>query len=246
MEPREYETMASLENAYWWYRGLRARVIAALRAELGERRPRRILDVGCGTGANMGALRALFPASMVVGVDVADAALRHSRRRGHTSLARASANDLPFRDADFDVVLITDVLNVAGVDDAAALREAHRVLRPGGLLAANVPAFACLRGAHDVAVSTTRRYRRPALGRLLAAAGFTVRRIAYWNALLFPLAWMVRRLRRASHESPASDLRRLPRAIDAALTTILSAEAGIAHWIPMPFGTSLLVIAGKR
>ena len=101
--------MARLEDYYWWYVGLRARVTAALRAEVGESRPRWILDVGCGTGANLRALRALFPASAVVGVDVADAALRHAQRRGGAPLACASANELPFRDARFDVVLIADV-----------------------------------------------------------------------------------------------------------------------------------------
>jgi ubiquinone/menaquinone biosynthesis C-methylase UbiE len=246
VEPREYDTMAALEDVYWWYRGLRARVTSAPRAEVRERRPRRILDVGCGTGANLCALRAVFPASTVVGVDVADAALRHSRRRGCAPLARASANELLLRDADFDVVLFADVLSDAGVDDAGALREAHRVLRPGGLLAANVPAFACLRGAHDAVVCTTRRYRRAALSQLLAAAGFAVRRLTYWNMLLFPLAWTVRRLRRAPSASPASDLVPLPRVIDAAFTAILAAEAEAARLVPLPFGTSLLAVAAKR
>jgi hypothetical protein len=141
--------------------------------------------------------------------------------------------------------LITDVLNVAAVDDATALREAHRVLLPGGLLAANVPAFACLGGAHDVAVCTTRRYHRPALGRLLAASGFTVRRLTYWNTLLFPLAWTVRRLRRTSHALPASDLGPLPRLIDAALSATLAGEAVVARFFPMPFGTSVLAVAVK-
>ena len=246
MEPREYETMARLEDSYWWYRGLRARVTAALRAEVGEGRPRRILDVGCGTGANLCALRALFPASAVVGVDIADSALRQSKRRGCAPLAYASANALPFRDARFDVLLIADVLNLAGIDVTTALGEAHRVLRPGGVLAANVPAFACLRGVHDAAVHTARRYRRANVARLLVAAGFTIRRLTYWNTVLFPLAWTVRRLRRMPLGSPTSDLVRLPRVVDATLTAILGGEARVARWIPMPFGTSVLAVAAKR
>jgi ubiquinone/menaquinone biosynthesis C-methylase UbiE len=246
VERREYDTMANVEDAYWWYRGLRARVTSALRAEVGTQRPRFILDVGCGTGANACALRDLFPASTVVGLDIAEPALRHAQRRGGALLTRASAAALPFRDARFDVVLIADVLNGVGVDEAATLGEAHRVLRAGGLLAANVPAFACLQGAHDAAVDTARRYRRATLTRLLTAGGFTIRRLTYWNTVLFPLAWMVRRLRRLPAGSATSDLVRLPRVVDATLTAILAGEARVARWIPMPFGTSVLAVAAKR
>lgn len=238
--------MARVEDSYWWYLGLRARLTWALRAEVGERRPRRILDVGCGTGANLCALRALFPASTVVGVDIADTALRHAHRRGCAALTCASAAALPFPDARFDVLLFADVLSDAGVDERAALAEAHRVLRWGGVLAANVPAFACLRGAHDAAVESARRYRRANVAQLLVDAGFTIRRLTYWNTLLFPLAWTVRRLRRMPVGSPTSDLVRLPHVVDAALTAILAGEARVAHWIPMPFGTSVLAVAAKR
>jgi SAM-dependent methyltransferase len=238
--------MARVEDSYWWYVGLRARLTCALRAELGTRRPGRVLDVGCGTGANLCALRALFPASTVVGVDIAAPALRHAQRRGCAALTRASAAALPFPDDRFDVLVFADVLSDAGVDERAALAEAHRVLRRGGVVAANVPAFASLRGAHDAAVETARRYRRANVGRLLVAAGFTVRRLTYWNTVLFPLAWTVRRLRRMPAGSPTSDLVPLPRVVAATLTAILAGEARIAHRVPMPFGTSVLAVAAKR
>ena len=246
MEPAEYDTMARVEDAYWWYRGLRRRLASALRAEAVARRGVRILDVGCGTGANATAVRAAFPQSTVIGVDVASRALGYARRRGAGMLAQASANELPFRAGSFDVVLIADVLNVAAVDDRAALREAHRVLRADGVLVANVPAFEWLRGAHDVAVHTARRYDRSEFGRLLVAAGFAVHRLTYWNALLLPAAWLVRRIRRSRPEAPVSDLVPLPRPLDATLRGILAVEGWLARWLPLPFGTSVLAVATKR
>lgn len=246
MEPLEYDTMADREDAYWWYCGLRARLTSALRVEVGEHRPLSILDVGCGTGVNSCALRDLFPASTVVGVDIAEPALRHAQRRRCAALTRASAGALPFGNAHFDVLLMADVLSDAGIDENAALGEAHRVLRAGGVLAANVPAFACLRGAHDVAVDTARRYRRTNVARLLVAAGFTIHRLTYWNTVLFPLAWAVRRLRRMPVGSATSDLVRLPSVVDATFTAILAVEARVAHWVPLPFGTSVLAVAAKR
>jgi ubiquinone/menaquinone biosynthesis C-methylase UbiE len=246
VEAAEYDTMARIEDAYWWYRGLRRRLASALHAETGQGRPSRILDVGCGTGANATAVRAAFPTSTVIGIDVATRALRYAREREAGLLAQASANELPFRPGTFDVVLIADVLNVAAVDDHTALREAHRVLRADGVLVANVPAFEWLRGAHDVAVHTARRYERAEFAQLLVTAGFAIRRLTYWNALLLPAAWLVRRLRPSRSEAPVSDLVPLPRPLDAALAGILAVEGWLAHWLPMPFGTSVLAVATKR
>ena len=136
MDAAEYDTMARVEDRYWWYRNLRRRIARSLRDAVATT-PRRILDVGCGTGANVRGLRTVFPGCVVVGSDVAAQALEHARVRFHGPLVQASANALPFRDGVFDVVLITDVLNVAAVDDAVAVHEAHRVLRAHGVLAIN-------------------------------------------------------------------------------------------------------------
>ena len=246
MATAEYDMMARVEDGYWWYRDLRRRVTTSLHAALGAA-PRRILDVGCGTGANARALRTAFPSSVIVGTDIAPRALAHSRARGLGPLVRASANELPFRGGTFDAALMTDVLNVAAVDDAVALREAHRVLRVGGVLAANVPAFEWLRGTHDAAVNTARRYRRRELGRLLNAAGFAVGRVVYWNALLLPVAFVMRRVRHGARGShPVSDLAPLPHAIDSALGGVLAVERRLAGWMPLPFGTSLFAVVTQR
>src|SRR6185503_8956473 len=70
MATAEYDMMARVEDGYWWYRDLRRRVTTSLHAALGAA-PQRILDVGCGTGANARALRAAFPSSVIVGTDIA-------------------------------------------------------------------------------------------------------------------------------------------------------------------------------
>jgi SAM-dependent methyltransferase len=97
-----------------------------------------VLDVACGTGVvSIDAARAVGPAGRVLGVDLADAMVRASRRRaqdlglGHAAFERMDAERLAVPDAGFDVALCA--LGLMYVPDPdTALRELHRVLRPGG------------------------------------------------------------------------------------------------------------------
>jgi ubiquinone/menaquinone biosynthesis C-methylase UbiE len=93
------------------------------------------LEIAIGTGLNLG----LYPPGIqLTGVDQQPAALDFARRRadelGRTvSLSRADALALPFADTSFDTVVCTFAL-CEMPDVPAALREAIRVLRPGGSL----------------------------------------------------------------------------------------------------------------
>lgn len=99
-------------------------------------RGRRVLDVGCQTGALPIALSRR--GACVTGVDVDEMLLEGARLRalGHgmsPTFRVARAEVLPFEDASFDVVTFVDVIEHV-VDARAALRELARVLRPGGTL----------------------------------------------------------------------------------------------------------------
>jgi ubiquinone/menaquinone biosynthesis C-methylase UbiE len=93
-------------------------------------RPLRLLDVGCGTGQS----RRLYAqyVKLYAGIDLSYEALRFARQQAPDShWARADACVLPFADGAFDVVAFSSVLHHIP-DYASALREALRVLRPGG------------------------------------------------------------------------------------------------------------------
>ncbi|WP_017625721.1 class I SAM-dependent methyltransferase [Nocardiopsis chromatogenes] len=93
----------------------------------------RVLEVAVGTGRNLG----LYPPDVsVLGVDISAGMLRRARRRraaARVALVQGDAQALPCADGAVDTVLCT--LGLSSVpDDAAAVAEMHRVLRPGGRL----------------------------------------------------------------------------------------------------------------
>ena len=100
----------------------------------------RLLEVGCGVGAVLGVLGAAFPGIELAGVDIEerqlDVARMHLAELGlRADLRRADALELPYEDASFDHVWMMWFLEHVP-EPVAALREARRVLVPGGALTA--------------------------------------------------------------------------------------------------------------
>lgn len=244
MSAREIEIMRSVEDNFWWYRALRTHVVRSLPA-----RPNlQLLDAGCGSGGMLEYIRRHFPHAELTGLDFSERALDLTCERNiGATLVRGSTDSLPFDDASFDVALSLDVIIVGGVDAQRAMRELHRVLRPGGLLLINLPAFGFLRGTHDVAVNIARRYTRPQLRRLVQDAGFRIAHMSYWNMSLLPAVAAVRLATRSRASAPEvrSDLKPLFPPLNAALATLTRFELAISRHVPLPFGTSLFAIVRK-
>lgn len=243
MPGREYDRMRAVEDEHWWYRALRSLVARELARAARGRGPQRLLDVGCGTGRGLARWSEVLGRPSY-GIDLSPDALAHCRARGERLLAQASAGALPFGAAAFDLVVSLDVLCLDGVDEARALAEIHRVLRPGGRLVLNLPAFEALRGEHDRAVRIRHRSTTAEVAALLRSAGFGEVRASYWNTALFPAVWLTRRLRHGDAE-PTSDLALLPRPVNALLAALVQAEGRLLARVAPPFGTSVLSVAVK-
>lgn len=108
------------------------------RDALGLSAGERVLDLGCGPGVNVpGLADDVGPAGRVVALDYAagmvERAREMTRDRPNAAAVRGDAAHLPFPDGSFDAVYST--LAVSAMPEApAAVREARRVLRPGGRL----------------------------------------------------------------------------------------------------------------
>ncbi len=246
MEYAEYKIMFEAEDSHWWYKGLRGVLFALLRLKRANSRSLKFLDAGCGTGGNLAALqKAGFDCE---GFDFSPVAVEFCRARGLESVSLGSILHIPYPERTFDIVISCDVLNDAGTaDEERALAEVFRVLKPGGRLFLNLPAFSFLRGEHDRATDVARRYTSREIRRKLIRAGFLPVRVSYWNMFLFPAVLFVRVLRhgRGGKSEPRSDIAVPPAPVNRLLTLMMRLERSLIGNFDLPIGSSLAVVAKR-
>ncbi|GIW43733.1 MAG: methyltransferase [Candidatus Binatia bacterium] len=245
MEEKFYEEYAQIEAVHWWFEGRRA-IFHALLCRLPLSSDALLLDLGCGTGAN---LRFLSRYGRVIGLDWGAAAARYSRRRTGLPVLRGDVQTLPFRDGTVDVVTAFDLIEHIE-DDRTCVAEMARVVRPGGYVLVTVPAFPWMWGRQDVINHHKRRYRAREFAELFHGAGLEILRLTYLNTLLFPVVAAVRLARKVIPEKNGelvSDFSMTkPGRINDLLARLFSLEAPvIARW-NLPVGVSLLCLARRR
>jgi SAM-dependent methyltransferase len=240
---------AEFSDTYFWntaHNDVTLRALAPHLRRLGESagRPPRILDLGCGPGNT---LRLLDRHGLAFGLEYSTVALGVARRRGLTRVLAGNGLQLPFRSGSMDCVVALDVVEHFA-DDLAVVTEALRVLRPGGVLAASVPAFMSLWRSHDELYGHHRRYTRAEFKRVLTSAGFAVERCDFIKCAYF-LPLLVRaKLDRArgSASRGGDDFFDLPPWANELLRQQIVWEHRLGLNRLLPFGVSLLAIAKRR
>jgi SAM-dependent methyltransferase len=243
MMEHTYPILFRVEQSHWWHTG-RRQIIAAFVEDIcrrvTDRRPR-ILDVGCGTGANLLLLSKYGDAE---GVDVSEDALAFCRERGLDKVRLGAGEELPYEDGTFDLVTALDVVEHMD-DDLAGLTEMQRVLRPGGRVLLFVPAFMFLWGLQDDVSNHRRRYRMPQLRRVLERAGFEVERTTYANITFFLPILMVRKLMRLTGIKTDTENSINVSAFNGVFGALFGSESAILRYTNLPFGVSGLCVAKK-
>ncbi len=145
----------------------------------------RILDIGCGTGSLLTKLA--LHGYTVYGIDMSDECLRVSAERlnrlspgSMAEVKRGSALEVDYPDRFFDAVIAAEVLEHLD-EDKRAVREFSRLLRPGGLCIATVPANQHLWDKWDEMAGHKRRYSRGGIMKLFTDQSLSVERIFTWG-----------------------------------------------------------------
>lgn len=244
MNRDEYVKMHEIEDRMWWYRGLHANLLEALRRSGGAGQGP-VLDAGCGTGGFLACLRAAFPAIEGVGLDFEPIAVSLAAEKSGAPVCVGSIDALPFADGSLGAIVSADVLCHRSVAEAVALADFHRCLRPGGALVLNLPAYEWMMSAHDRAVHTARRYSAGSLGQKLREAGFSQVTTGYWNCLLFPLMALRRKVLATQGEQ--SDVMAYAAPLEAMFAAAMRVEGFLlARGVRLPFGGSVIAVARKR
>lgn len=261
MQTDEYLKLAEVEDRMWYFRSLHAHVDRELAAGLAgrpragiqangvqvarEARRPHVLDAGCGTGGLILRLRQRHPDWTFAGIDFMPIACELARKRcgPEVDVRVASITALPFADGSFDAVVSADVVCQVETPQVAAA-EFFRVLRPGGIVVINVPAYMWMWSYHDDSCQTKHRYTRAEIDALLRDAGFSAHRTTHWNALPFPVVWAKRKLFRTGHDT--SDVKRYPAPLEAAFSGLMACEhAWLRAGGRWAWGTSVLGVAQK-
>jgi SAM-dependent methyltransferase len=247
MHKEFYAEYYKIEDKHWWFIGRRRIFLAMLRKYLPPPPtgvPRRILDVGCGTGTMLGYLARY---GQTEGIDTDEEAVRFCRMRGTSRVRCVDSLPLPFADGTFDLITALDVIEHIE-DDRAMLRELYRITAPGGLFLFSVPAYRFLWGPQDEISNHKRRYVAPQIRERVTTAGFKTRRLSYFNTFFFPIIAAVRLVRPYQPGSPdlKSDFTMTkPGPLNALLAGLFSLEAPLIMRANFPFGVSIIGLAHK-
>ena len=239
-----------LEEQHWWFASRRDAVYDLI-ATLTPPQNAAILEIGCSGGPLMQRLQAAGFLD-VTGIDVSAPAIKLAHARGVANASLMNGAALEFADARFDIIIASDVLEHIE-DEARALREWARVLKPGGQLLVFVPAHAYLWSEHDVMNHHFRRYSRRGLVAALGRAGLRTQRSSFWNlAMYFPTAAL--RLGRRLLTGPVSpekkpnstgDLVHMTGPVNKLLLQWVKAENRLLRRFNLPLGMSVFALAQK-
>lgn len=231
-----------LFERHWWWRARERVILDALHAHEPASGWGNVLDIGCGDGLFFDALAAMPGVTLVEGVEPAQELV--SPDGPH----RARIHTVPF-DERFDtgrrysLITMLDVLEHLP-DPVTALSHALSLLTPDGVFLATVPAFMALWTRHDELNHHYTRYTTKTFGDLARAAGLRIDEERYffrWTAL----AKVGTRIAEwAIPGQPATPA--VPAAmVNDALYTMSRVEERVLGRVPLPFGSSLLVV-GRR
>ena len=251
MQQHTYAIMDEVEGSHWWFVGRRKILESFLDSiveKLGVRPPKggtqsalRILDVGCGTGANIEMLAQYGEAE---GVDVSDDALEFCRRKG-LQAQRGLAETLPYDDGTFDLTTALDVIEHLD-DDIAGLKEMYRVTKRGGYSLIFVPAFMWLWGVQDDISNHRIRYTRRQIVDRIAAAGFQVERATFANWTFFTPILAGRTIMKLTGIKPESENNITISGLNGVFGKLFGAERFWLRHLNFPFGVSIVVVAKKN
>jgi SAM-dependent methyltransferase len=239
MDPRYARSYRDLFERHWWWRAREDLILETMSHLRPAMTWGSILDVGCGDGLFFDRLETM---GWVEGVEMDPTGVSREGRWAERIHVR------PFDEGfqpgrTYALILMLDVLEHLA-DPLVSLRRAVELLEPDGAILITVPAFAALWTSHDVLNRHYRRYTRRSLSALATQAGAQIhwgRYFFHWMGPVKLVSHFKEKLFGASESLP-----RVPPAwLNRCLYRFSRAEQRIFRALPIPFGSSLIAVAGR-
>jgi SAM-dependent methyltransferase len=227
-----------LYNEHWWWRSRRHLILEALRRCQPEQGA--VLDIGCGDGlffeslARFGDVEGIESDSSLVSPD--------SPHRDRIHLGAFNESFKP--EKKYALILMLDVLEHMD-DPQAALTQVIDLLQPNGKLVITVPAFPALWTSHDELNNHRTRYTKSKMADLSKTVGMQIDRWQYFFHALFFLKLAVRFKEQLVGSQPSVPSTH-NRVFNMFFYIFSRLEQIIFKIMPLPFGSSLLVVGGKN
>ena len=190
MQTAQFQLHAEIEERHWWFVARRTIVRRLVESLAPPGNGTLIVDVGCGTGANIASFRDAYEC---LGVDASNEAIELARQRfpDVRFLAGFAPDSLGAAAQEASLFLMMDVLEHVS-DDFEVLSRLVAASRPGAHFLLTVPADMALWSAHDASFGHYRRYDRRRFEQTWSGLPVTCRLLSHFNSRLY---WLIRAIR---------------------------------------------------
>ncbi len=254
MQSAQFQLHAQIEEQHWWFVARRQILADVIHAVLPPSPTTTIVDVGCGTGANLAKLTGDYEC---VGIDTSPDAIRLAKLRfPQVQFIRGFAPyDLGSIVERTRLIMLTDVLEHVP-DDFALFSELLAATRPGTYFLITVPANQSLWSEHDESFGHYRRYDPQRLEAVWQGLPVRPLFVSHYNSRLYPLVKAVRqwnRLRGKAGGEAGTDFSLPSPTVNRALAKVFAGER--EHLVrmargqsraPYPRGVSLMALLTRE
>jgi 2-polyprenyl-3-methyl-5-hydroxy-6-metoxy-1,4-benzoquinol methylase len=186
-----YNLHEQIENKHWWFTARRKIIFQVLTCFVPPQDDLCIVNVGCGTGADLSNLSQSY---RCIGLDASKSAVIAAQKRSPNSqiILGSSAGDLPKRRrGETRAWLFLDVLEHVK-NERNFFSNFVEEMEPGETTIITTPANPKLWSSHDVSFGHYRRYTLETLSNIWVKLPFEIRLLSYFNTRLYPLIWLIR------------------------------------------------------
>ena len=211
-----------------------------------------ILDIGCSSGFLLADLRTAFPGALVMGADVVLGPLLNlARSTPDIPLLHFDLTRCPLPDKSLDVAVLLNVLEHIE-DDALAMRQLYRILKPGGIAVIEVPAGPELFDIYDELLMHHRRYKLPGLRQMFLNSKFNILRQSHLGFFLYPGFFLIKQFHRKKRSEISED--EIPVLVSQNINqtgenllfhALMNLELAVGKAISYPFGIRCLLTVQK-